>query len=990
MENYLDSSHRTAAPLASPALVAGGQAQTASSSSGIVYHINNHKQNSSGSQLNGAYGNLSQQFLVGRGNSGYTAGDMNQVLNSAANSGPSVGASSLVTDANSALSGGAQLQRSASNNTDSFMRLPASPMSFSSGNISVSGSSVMDGSSLAQQSGSSITRLDSNQDQAVQQQQFQQRQQQGASTPTSQQKLQQTSQQQVVSQQGQSQGTGPQLGVQQMVGQQTSGSGQQLGQRLPGQGHISPKLETGQGLISPKLESGQSLISPKLEGQGLVTPKLEKSDQYLQQPQMMKPRMELKQEDALQQQVVQQILQRPETVLATAQLQRQESMQRHSSPQLQALIQQQRLMQHHHQQQQLLQSLPQHLQRNHIQQQQQQLRHHMQQHNIQHASLTKQPAMESGSCSRRLMQYIYHQRHRPSDNSIVYWRKFVGEFFAPNAKKRWCLSLYGNVGHHTLGSFPQAAMDVWQCEICGSKPGRGFETTVEVLPRLCKIKFDSGVIDELLFVDMPQEYRLGSGLMVLEYGKATQESVFEQLRVVRNGRLRITFTSDLKILSWEFCARNHEELLPRRLVAPQVNQLAMVAQKYQNAAAQSGSSGLSAQDLQANCNMFVTTGRQLARNLEAQSLNDLGFSKRYVRCLQISEVVNSMKDLIDFSRENNMGPIASLNNFPRQTASSSLQSQQLQQGDSVGNIQGLASDHNNIKMNPMHGNMNNHINNHVGGIVNNSSHNAAALNNYQNLLRQNSMPTAQNALQQEASCSFGGPTQTPPCNSLQSPSHSIPFQGASLSSMPGTLQNSSLIGLSNSIQQNSVGGNLLQQTHSQSSQGNPPYPQQVIQHLLQEMMNSGGTSSQQALVGQGLNGNVGNMLNGLTGSGGLGIGSGAVRSGAGMMGNGLGYGNNNISNMTGNTGTALGGAGNLISGRSNSFRNIANNSAPVGSIGSSGFGGRLNLGGIAQPQNIHMQDVVQDLPHEFPDNSIFNGLAANGDSVDNPFGWKSS
>lgn len=30
----------------------------------------------------------------------------------------------------------------------------------------------------------------------------------------------------------------------------------------------------------------------------------------------------------------------------------------------------------------------------------------------------------------------------------------------------------------------------------------------------------------------------------------------------------------------------------------------------------------------------VTAGRQLARSLELQSLNDLGFSKRFVRCLQ--------------------------------------------------------------------------------------------------------------------------------------------------------------------------------------------------------------------------------------------------------------------------------------------------------------------------------------------------------------------
>ena len=32
------------------------------------------------------------------------------------------------------------------------------------------------------------------------------------------------------------------------------------------------------------------------------------------------------------------------------------------------------------------------------------------------------------------------------------------EYFAPRAKKRWCLSLYENVGNHALGIFSQAAM----------------------------------------------------------------------------------------------------------------------------------------------------------------------------------------------------------------------------------------------------------------------------------------------------------------------------------------------------------------------------------------------------------------------------------------------------------------------------------------------------------------------------------------------------
>lgn len=107
-------------------------------------------------------------------------------------------------------------------------------------------------------------------------------------------------------------------------------------------------------------------------------------------------------------------------------------------------------------------------------------------------------------------------------NPIAYWRKFVAEYYAPRAKKRWCLSLYDNVGQHALGVFPQAAMvgsimplcllhlsieqklqsvldgvislvyqflcrlivyfslvsflcqDAWHCDICGSKSGRGF------------------------------------------------------------------------------------------------------------------------------------------------------------------------------------------------------------------------------------------------------------------------------------------------------------------------------------------------------------------------------------------------------------------------------------------------------------------------------------------------------------------------------------
>lgn len=41
------------------------------------------------------------------------------------------------------------------------------------------------------------------------------------------------------------------------------------------------------------------------------------------------------------------------------------------------------------------------------------------------------------------------------DNNITFWRNFVGKYFATNAKKRWCVSLYGSGGRQPTGIFPQ-------------------------------------------------------------------------------------------------------------------------------------------------------------------------------------------------------------------------------------------------------------------------------------------------------------------------------------------------------------------------------------------------------------------------------------------------------------------------------------------------------------------------------------------------------
>ncbi|KAK6936407.1 LIM-domain binding protein/SEUSS [Dillenia turbinata] len=832
-------------PLMAPSRVAGGLAHS-SSSSGIFFQGDGQSQAVVNSHLSSSFGNSSNSIQgAGRPNLGPVSGDVTQaVLNSVANSAPSVGASSLVTDANSALSGGPHLQRSASINMETYMRLPASPMSFSSNNVSV------DGSSVVQQN----THQDHSSQQAHQQQQ-------GASTASS-----------------------------------------------------LPTPQTGQVSL------------PRVAGSFIQEP-----NNLTQVPK--KPRLDIKQEDILQQQVIQQLLQR------------QDPLEGHS-PQLQALIQQQRLRL---QQQQVLQSMPQ-MQRAHLQQQQMQLRHHLQHQGMQQMSPVRHP-YDGGVCARRLMQYLYHQRQRPADNSIAYWRKFVAQYYAPRAKKRWCLSLYDNVGHQALGVFPQAAMDAWHCDICGSKSGRGFEATFEVLPRLNEIKFGSGVIDELLFLDFPREIRFSSGIMMLEYGKAVQESVYEQLRVIREGQLRIIFAPDLKIFLWEFCARRHEEFLPRRVVAPyrfsdpigkplplQVSQLVQVAQKCQSSIVENGSEGISVQELQTNSNMVHTAGRQLARSLELQSLNDLGFSKRYVRCLQISEVVNSMKDLIDYCRETNSGPIDGLKSYPGH-AKSKLQMQKMQEMEQIAGVQGLPSDRNAInKLMALHpglgSNMNNSSHMLSRGALSGSAQAALALTNYQSLLmRQNSLNSNTNSLQQEASSSIN--------NSNQSPSST--FQG-SAALVPGNMQNLPASGLTPCLQQSRSfnTSNLLQQNQPQpsQSQGSTVLPPHMIQQLLQDMGNNGGVQ-QQSLSGQDVN--------------------------ASLTRNGAGFGNNAPGSAASSASMPGNGAGSTTM-PSNSFK-AASNSDSSAAGGNSGFNQRAT----DVPQNLQLSDeMVQDIAQEFTVNGFFN------------------
>ncbi|OEL32704.1 putative transcriptional regulator SLK2 [Dichanthelium oligosanthes] len=748
-------------------------------------------------------------------NLGIVAREMNGSvpLSTTNSSGPSIGVSSLVTDANSSLSGGAQLQPSTSMNGDSFMRVPASPMSFSSNNIS--GSSVIDGSIMQQ---------------SPPQEQVQKRR---SSSVTSQ----------------------------------------------------------------PVIDAGGALHAQK------------------------KSRIDVSQGDIVQQQLIQQLVHGQNSLHFQGQ----------QNPQLQALIQQHKLAQlQQRQQQHLLQPFSQ------IQQpqvgipRQPQLRPPLAQPGMQLGGPVRTP-VENGICSRRILQYLFHKRHRPENNSITYWRKLVEEYFAPRARERWCVSSYENRGNSSAAA-PQKALDTWRCDICNTHGGKGYDATYEVLPRLFQIRFDHGVIDEQLNFDSANEYRLPNGQMMLEHAKVVQKSVYEHLHVIHEGHLRIIFTPELK-----------------------VNNLLQVAQKYQAAVSESGPAGISNNDAQTICNMFVTASRQLAKNLEHHTLNEHGLSKRYVRCLQISEVVNHMKDLIEFSHKNNLGPKESLNSYSKTIAKFQNMHDPRQQLMAAAS---LANNQSNTKVMGVQQEMSASTNNQtpgVGAIGNNTLQNATALNSYQNMLRSSS--ANQILLQQEASSIFKGPAamhngiQLEAARSFHGPSQAqlAQFQHPASFQQP-----------------------MPQQNNLQGFGASPQYQQHVLNQLLQEVKKN----NNRAFVPQPPP-DAPNASSGLT--------SGAATPNAAATGEQARRINNNNSNnnstvkgaapaSTGPSNVINNNTASVVPSRNNSFKSVSSNPAAAAT------------GNAANSKVDDSFHELEDLDHLITNELVESGLFSTGQGG-NAFPW---
>ena len=222
-------------------------------------------------------------------------------------------------------------------------------------------------------------------------------------------------------------------------------------------------------------------------------------------------------------------------------------------------------------------------------------------------------------------------------------------------------------------------------------------------------------------------------------------------------------------------------------------------------------------------------------------------------------------------------------------------------------------------------NASNNDNNLSGIRAGSGPHESISMNNYQSLLRQNSVNSNPNSLQPDMSCNYGSGL------SQLHQSAAVSFQNPA-----AALKNNAPINylLSSSHQRPppQVPGNLPPSQSNQQQQ----QQQQVIQQLLQEMMSSNRAAAPEEAFG----------------------GSATAFQGRGATGP--------MQNMSfSNGGTATNPIGGMMMSRNSSFKSISSNPAPLGNGG--GFGMRST--------EVNLPDLVNEISREFGENGLLTGEA---------------
>mmetsp|Transcript_14515 Transcript_14515/g.38834 ORF Transcript_14515/g.38834 Transcript_14515/m.38834 type:complete len:681 (+) Transcript_14515:84-2126(+) len=201
-----------------------------------------------------------------------------------------------------------------------------------------------------------------------------------------------------------------------------------------------------------------------------------------------------------------------------------------------------------------------------------------------------------GECVQRLMKLNEEQRRQMSLNGLEeFWKPYIDKYYTKSA--RVLIDMY-DMKLHTP---------------------RSVEFSAELLPRIYKAKYDSGVKEELLLMENPCEFLLQNGVVVVDCPRAMVLTVYSTSKVCTEGHLRVSFDTAHKIQCWEFSTRHHEELIVLNPPPPQPVEFT--------------SSSLDRSNHQPTA-------------LPEKAVNTLGVSSEMLRVVRVAECVYAMRQTI--------------------------------------------------------------------------------------------------------------------------------------------------------------------------------------------------------------------------------------------------------------------------------------------------------------------------------------------------------
>ncbi|KAI9145087.1 LIM-domain binding protein-domain-containing protein [Paraphysoderma sedebokerense] len=221
-----------------------------------------------------------------------------------------------------------------------------------------------------------------------------------------------------------------------------------------------------------------------------------------------------------------------------------------------------------------------------------------------------------GGIITRLIQFADLLGPSEYNKDYDFWKRMISEHFSETAAFRY------TIWHKTY------------------QESRAFELPSALIARFYQIQFESGVTRIQLSLSTPKEYTFKNAFMV-EVPRASVITYFaDGTHIISNGYLRVMFTLDMKIEDWELTTSDYTEFIPRAMVA-----------------------ALGEKDRNDNNNDEDQLNRLNSTSLPTTTVNDYGIPMKLMRCLEVSEVVDCMKDLMQICETQNVGPMAALTQF---------------------------------------------------------------------------------------------------------------------------------------------------------------------------------------------------------------------------------------------------------------------------------------------------------------------------------------